>query len=69
MYQFIGPTSYRMSYQDENKQILTELRFIHNCVITFIQWMGRWWVLIHCGLLELVIFHMSFSNHASVRVS
>jgi hypothetical protein len=69
MYQFIGPTSYKMSYQDENNQKLTELRFIHNCVITFIQWMGRWWVLVHCGLLELVIFHMSFSNHASLRVS
>jgi hypothetical protein len=49
MYQFTGPTSYKMSYQDGNKQILTELRFIHNCVTTFIQWMGRWWALVGAG--------------------
>jgi len=30
-------------------QILTQLRFIHNWVITDIQWMVRWWVLVHCG--------------------
>ncbi len=29
--------------------ILTQLRFIHNWVITNIQWMVRWWVLVHCG--------------------
>ncbi len=30
-------------------QILTQLRFLHNWVITGIQWMVRWWVLVHCG--------------------
>jgi hypothetical protein len=30
-------------------QILTQLRFIHNWVIMDIQWMVRWWVLVHCG--------------------
>ncbi len=30
-------------------QILTQLRFIHNWVITDIQWMVCWWVLVHCG--------------------
>ncbi len=31
-------------------QILTQLRFIHNCwVIMGIQWMVRWSVLVHCG--------------------
>ncbi len=30
-------------------QILTQLRFIHNWVITGIQWMVHWWVLVHCG--------------------
>jgi hypothetical protein len=50
-----------MGYQDENKQILlTELRFIHNCVRTFIQWMGRWWVLVHCGLFRTSYFPHEF---------
>jgi hypothetical protein len=30
-------------------QILTQLTFIHNWVIMGIQWMVRWWVLVHCG--------------------
>jgi hypothetical protein len=30
-------------------QILTQLRFIHNWVITGIQWLVCWWVLVHCG--------------------
>ncbi len=28
---------------------LTHLRFIHNWIITGIQWMVCWWVLVHCG--------------------
>jgi hypothetical protein len=32
-------------------QIVTQLRFIRNWVITDIQWMVRWWVLVHCGWL------------------
>jgi hypothetical protein len=31
-------------------QILTQSRFIQDWVITSIQWMMRWWVLVHCGL-------------------
>ncbi len=30
-------------------RILTQLRFIYNWVIMGIQWMVRWWVLVHCG--------------------
>jgi len=30
-------------------QILTQLRFVHNWVVMGIQWMVRWWVLVHCG--------------------
>ncbi len=36
---------------------LTQLRFIHNWVITGIQWMLRWWVLVHCG-------HQSFPSES-----
>jgi hypothetical protein len=42
------PTYYRTGYQGETK-LLTQLRFIHNWVIVGIQWIGRWWVLVHCG--------------------
>jgi hypothetical protein len=30
-------------------QILTQLRFMHNWVISGIQGMGHWWGLVHCG--------------------
>jgi len=30
-------------------KILTQLRFIHNWVITGIQWLVHWCVLVHCG--------------------
>jgi hypothetical protein len=33
----------------KQNQILTQLRFIHNWVLTGIQWMIHWWVLVHCG--------------------
>jgi hypothetical protein len=42
------PISYIIGYQGETN-ILTQLRFIHNWVLTGIQWMVCWWVLIHCG--------------------
>jgi hypothetical protein len=37
-------------------QILTLLRFIHNWIITDIQWMLRWWVLVHFGPCKLKLF-------------
>jgi hypothetical protein len=35
------------------------LRFIHNCIIMGIRWMGRWWVLVHC---DHVMFKPNYSR-------
>ncbi len=35
-------------------QILTQLRLIHNWVIMSIQWMVRWWVLVHCDQVNRI---------------
>jgi hypothetical protein len=52
------PISYRIGYQGETKYVLTQLSFIHNWVITGIQWMVRWFPVFTCGR----IFHQSETN-------
>jgi len=37
-------------------QILTQLSFIHNWVLTGIQWMVHWWVLVHCGPFKVLVY-------------
>jgi hypothetical protein len=48
-YLLIYKTYFLQNWLSRWNQRLTQLRFIHNWVITDIQWMVRWWVLVHCG--------------------
>jgi hypothetical protein len=41
-------------------QILTWLRFIDNWLMTGIQWMVCWWVLVHCGPDWALIGHIQY---------
>jgi hypothetical protein len=47
--------------------MLTPLRFIHNRVITGIQWMVRWLVLVHSGPAHLFI-HNSYTLSSQVEL-
>ncbi len=45
---YMHETYFLQNWLPRWNQILTQLRFIHNWVITGIQWMVCWWVLVHC---------------------
>jgi hypothetical protein len=54
IYLYMRPISYKISYQGI-KQILTPLRFIHNWVITDIQWMDIMRDILHGTSLESLL--------------
>jgi hypothetical protein len=50
------PIYFQQNWLPRWNQILNQLRFIHEWMITDIQWMVHWWVLVHCGCLCSLFF-------------
>jgi hypothetical protein len=71
-YLHIYETYFLQNWLPRWNQILTQLRFIHIWVITGIQWMVHWWVLVHCGrsgdfaMLKLMLLHKQTCLHLGV---